>query len=58
MTVKDEVIKELRKMPDDSTMEDIQYKLYVLGKVKAAEKDIENGDVLTVEELEKEMETW
>ncbi len=58
MTVKEEVIKELEKMPDDSSMEDIGYKLYVIGKVQNAEDDIKNGNTLTVEELEKEMEAW
>ena len=42
-------------MPDESTIEDIQYYLYVLQCIEEGEKDIENGNILTQEEVESRL---
>ena len=55
MTTKEKVQEIIAKMPDESTIEDIQYYLYVLQCIEEGEKDIENGNILTQEEVESRL---
>jgi len=58
-TTKQEVSDLLKRLPDDCTLEDVQYHLYVLQKIERGLKDIEEGRVLTHrEEVEKKMSKW
>ncbi|MDA3900515.1 MAG: hypothetical protein PF637_08350 [Spirochaetes bacterium] len=57
-TVKQEAINAISSLPDTATTEDIMYRLYVIDKVKRGLKDIDDGNTVTLEELEKEIETW
>ena len=55
---KDEVSKLLKNLPDDTTLEDIQYHLYVLQKIERGLQDAAAGKVYTQEEVEKRMAKW
>lgn len=57
-TAKEEVRKMLDQLPDDASFEDIQYHIYVREKVERGLKDIEEGRVLTQEEVERRMSKW
>jgi hypothetical protein len=57
-SAKEEVMELLKEIPDDSTLEEIQYHLYVRQKIKRGIKDIEEGRTYTQEEMEKRMEKW
>jgi predicted transcriptional regulator len=57
-TPKEEVRKMLDQIPDDSSFEDIQYHIYVREKIENAMKDIEEGRVLSQEEVERRMAKW
>jgi predicted transcriptional regulator len=57
-TTKQEVSELLKRLPDDCTLEDVQYHLYVLQKIGRGLKDIEEGRVYTQEEVEKKMSKW
>ncbi|QUH28757.1 hypothetical protein [Vallitalea guaymasensis] len=57
-TIKKEVINIITKLPDDVSIDDIMYKLYVLDKVKKGQEDIKNGNFITNDELREEIETW
>jgi predicted transcriptional regulator len=57
-TPKQEVNKLLARLPDDCSLEDIQYHLYVLQKIERGLKDAEEGRVYTQEEVEKMMTKW
>lgn len=57
-TIKKEAIDIITKLPDDVTIEDIMYKLYVLDKIKKGQEDIKKGNFVTTDELRKETETW
>jgi predicted transcriptional regulator len=57
-TAKQEVSNLLNRLPDDCTLEDVQYHLYVLQKIERGLKDIEEGRVYTQEEVEKKMSRW
>ena len=57
-TAKEEVIDLLNQLPDDSTMEEIQYHLYVLQKIHRGLQDVDQGNVETQEEVENRMKKW
>jgi len=57
-TAKQEVSNLLNRLPDDCTLEDVQYHLYVLQKIERGMKDAEEGRVFTQEEVEKMMSKW
>ena len=57
-TAKEEVKAILSQLPDDCSLEDIQYHLYVLQKVEKGLKDSKEGRVYTQEEVEKRMKKW
>jgi len=58
LTAKQEVIELLKDLPDTSTLEEIQYHLYVRQKIQRGIQDVEEGRVYTQEEVEKRMEKW
>lgn len=57
-TAKQEVRELLDALPDDSSIEDIQYHLYVRQKVELGIQDIKNGKSYSQDEVEKRMEKW
>lgn len=57
-TSKDEVRRILDKVPDDATLEDIQYHIYVREKIERGLKDLKEGRVLTLDEVERRMRKW
>ena len=56
--VKEEVSSLLTRLPDDCSLEDVQYHLYVLQKIERGLKDVEEGRVYTQQEVEKRMAKW
>lgn len=48
----------VKSLPDNCTVEDIQYHLYVREKVLSGMKAIERGDYITQEEMERESARW
>lgn len=57
-SLKQETIKAISKLPEDSDIDDIMYRLYVLDKIKKGKDAVLKGDVITVDELKKEVEKW
>jgi len=57
-TAKEEVRKILAQIPDDASLEDIQYHIYVCQKIERGLKDVEEGRVLSQEEIERRMSRW
>lgn len=57
-TAKEEVRKILAQIPDDASLEDIQYHIYVYQKIERELKDVEEGRVLSQEEIERRMSRW
>ena len=50
-SAKEEVMQLLKELPDDSTLEEIQYH-YVRQKIQRGIKDVEEGRTYTQEEME------
>lgn len=57
-TAKQEVSKLLSRLPDDCTIEDVQYHLYVLQKIERGLNDAQEGRVYSQEDVEKMMTKW
>ncbi len=55
---KEEVRRLLALLPDDASLEDIQYHIYVRQKVERGLEDIEAGRTLSEEEFESRMSKW
>ena len=55
---KQEAIKILQTLPDDSTFEEIQYRLFVRQKIEQGLEDIARGKTYSQEMVEKRMEKW
>ncbi|MCD8509384.1 MAG: hypothetical protein LRY73_05535 [Bacillus sp. (in: Bacteria)] len=56
--LKDDIKKAIDNLPDDCTLEDIQYTLYVRQKIEKGIKDVENGDVVSHTEVEQRFSEW
>jgi predicted transcriptional regulator len=58
ISAKEEVKKLLEQLPNDVSFEDIQYHIYVREKIEKGLLDIQEGRVLSHEEVEKRMSRW
>jgi hypothetical protein len=60
--LKEEIIDLIKKLPDDVTIDDIMYHLYVKKKILAGIKDIEQGKIIpheqVMENAKKRLEKW
>ncbi len=57
-TAKDEVRSLLDKLPDDCTLEDVQYHLYVVEKIHRGIARAEKEGVLSQDEVERKFDRW
>ena len=57
-TAKEEVRHLLDQLPEDVSLEDIQYQLYVRQKIQQGLEDVREGRVLTHQEVEEQMSRW
>ncbi len=57
-TVKQDVESLLNRLPDDVSVEDIQYHLYVLDKVRRGLEDARVNGTLSQEEVESRFGKW
>ncbi|MFM9331331.1 hypothetical protein [Paenibacillus mesotrionivorans] len=56
--LKDDVKQIIDNLPDDCSLEDIQYTLYVRKKIQQGQDDMAEGRIVTQEEMEKRMSKW
>jgi predicted transcriptional regulator len=57
-TAKEEVRRILNSLPDDATLEDIQYRIYVRQAIAAGIRGVDEGRVINQEEVERRMSRW
>ena len=48
----------LDSLPDDCSLEEIQYRLYVRRMVEEGRDDVRRGAVVSQEEVERDLERW
>ncbi len=56
--VKEEAIRMIQSLPDDCSLEDIHYHLYVKQKIERGQNAIDEGRVRSQEDAEKEVGEW
>ncbi|MHA1193722.1 MAG: hypothetical protein ACTSP9_15770 [Promethearchaeota archaeon] len=60
--LKEEIIELIKKLPEDTTIDDIMYHLYVKKKIIAGIEEIEQGKVVpheqVMENAKKRLEQW
>jgi predicted transcriptional regulator len=57
-TAKEEVRRMLESLPDNATLEDIQYRIYVRQAIAAGVRDIDQGRIVSQDEVERRMSRW
>lgn len=57
-TAKQAVQELLQELPDDATLEDIQYRIYAKQKIAQGVADVRAGRVVSHEEVEKRFARW
>ena len=57
-TAKREVEELLQTLPDDATLEDIQYHIYVKQKIAQGLADVRAGRVVSQEQVEQRFARW
>ena len=58
MSGKQAVLKLLEQLPEEATLEEIQYHLYVLQKIKVGQDAINTGHVVPHDEVIRELAGW
>ena len=58
VTAKQEVAQLLTQLPDDATLEDIQYHLYMLEKIQRGRADMAAGRSYTSEQARERLARW
>ncbi|NQT81837.1 hypothetical protein HQ563_02355 [bacterium] len=56
--VKQRVIELIKGLPDDRTLEDILYHLYVRGKTESGIRAVEEGRTIPQKEVERKTREW
>lgn len=57
-TAKDEVRKLLDRLPDEVTLEDIQYQVYFLDEIARGTEEMNRGEIIPQEEVRRRMAKW
>ena len=57
-TIKEKVVSLVKKLPGNSTLEDIMEHLYVKQKILKGQKQLETGQFYTHEEAKGMMKKW
>ncbi len=57
-SIREEVIRMIQRLPDDCTLEQIQYHLYVREQVGHGIADIETGRTVSHEEAKQRITEW
>ncbi len=58
IALKDAAIEVIKKMPENSSLEDIMYELDVIAQVLDGLKDAEAGKLISTEELLRRVDQW
>ena len=56
--LKEEVISLIQALPDDCSLEEIQYHLYVRSKVERGIRAADAGEMVTQDEAEQRVREW
>lgn len=57
-STKEQALSAIRALPDNTTFEEMMYRLYVLEKINTAQNAITDNKTISLDALRKETETW
>jgi predicted transcriptional regulator len=57
-SAKDVARQILDGLPEDCSLQEIQYRLYVRQMIEEGRQDVEAGRVVSQEEIERDLESW
>jgi hypothetical protein len=57
-SLKQEAMNAISKMPETADIDDIMYRLYVIDKVRKGREALQQGKVISVEELRENIQSW
>ncbi len=57
-TMKDKVAELIHHLPEDTTLEDTQYHLYLLEKISKGQQSIKDGKGVSNEEAKARLSKW
>lgn len=57
-TLREEAINVISTLPDSASIDDIMYRLYVIDKVRKGRAAIQLGDIISIDDLRGEIESW
>ena len=57
-SLKEEAIKVISSMPEPVDIDDIMYRLYVIGKIRKGRDASQRGETISIDDLKKEVEQW
>jgi len=55
---KQEALETIQRLPDGVDFDEIVYRLHVLNKIHQGLQDVEEGRLISTEELRREIEEW
>ena len=58
LNIRESAIEIIKKLPENCTLEDIQYELYAKKKIVAGLEDINNGNTVSEKEMDNEIRLW
>jgi len=58
IAIKEQAIRLIKTLPAESTLEDIQYHLYVREKVERGIQAVDNGHIVSQKTAEKKVKQW
>jgi hypothetical protein len=56
--VKQEALNTISRLPDDTSMEEIMYRLYVLENIRRGQEDAAQDKTQSTQEVLAEIQTW
>ncbi|MGA2181914.1 MAG: hypothetical protein ABSH47_02705 [Bryobacteraceae bacterium] len=57
-TAKEEVRRLLESLPDDASLEDVQYSIYVRERIERGRREADDGKLTEQDEIESRMRRW
>jgi hypothetical protein len=57
-SLKKQAMNAISKMPETADIDDIMYRLYVIDKVRKGREAVQQGKVISVDELREEIKSW
>jgi len=58
LSSKDKVLNFIKSLPDDLSIEEITYRLYINERIIKAQQQIKDGNFLTHEDAKERMKKW